>query len=197
MQTTEQLSFFPDERRTAYISKDQLYRYTLHRVWNMRIGSMVFVMMNPSTADYTKNDPTIRRCVNFARDHGLGGISVVNLFAWRATDPRKLNDAAIHDPIGPDNNYHIAQVLRVFRHFPDSRLVCAWGAHKHPQKDAQVENIDRLATSLNIPQYCLGMTLEGAPRHPLFVPKKMRIITYRAIKPTLHVVDKPEGITPS
>lgn len=87
---------------TAGISECGTYRYWLCREWSPGLDSLVWLMLNPSTADATQDDPTIRRCMGFARRWGYGGITVVNLYAYRATNPRDLLTAA--DPVGPEND---------------------------------------------------------------------------------------------
>src|SRR5688572_12745487 len=88
--------------RTAILSEDQKYRYLLGRRWQEGIGSVTFVMLNPSTADHVVDDRTIKRCMDFARSWGHSGLEVVNLYAFRATDPDELGKQA--DPVGPLND---------------------------------------------------------------------------------------------
>ena len=94
----------------ATFSRDRRYRYRLWRRWDRSRAVVAFVMLNPSTADAMHDDPTIRRCVGFARAWGFGGVDVVNLFALRATDTRALRKAA--DPIGPANDRHLRRAVR-------------------------------------------------------------------------------------
>ena len=86
------------------------YRYRLWREWGASPRRVTFIMLNPSTADERVLDPTIRRCIGFAKAWGFDGVDVVNLFAWRSTDPAAL--ARVADPIGPDNDETIAASLR-------------------------------------------------------------------------------------
>src|SRR5438128_11131670 len=106
----------------ATFSRDRRYRYRLWRRWDRSRAVVAFVMLSPSTADAMHDDPTIRRCVGFARAWGCGGVDVVNLFALRATDPRALRKAA--DPIGPANERHLRRAVRAA-----GLVVLAWGAH--------------------------------------------------------------------
>jgi hypothetical protein len=115
-------------------------------------------MLNPSTADASKDDPTIRRCIGFATREGFGGIIVVNLFAFRATKPEALKDAA--DPIGPENLAHL-QLLATSAAAGATPLLCAWGAGR----DASHAKAALAAAHL----VCLGRTADGSPRHPLYV----------------------------
>ena len=149
---------------TATISPCGRYRYTLTRDWTRGAGRMLWVMLNPSTADASMDDPTIRRCVSFAQSWGFCGLTVVNLFALRATDPREL--ARVDDPIGPDNNEVIARAAH------EHLFVCAgWGAHgSYLGRSAEVIDIITRRRSVI---HCLGTTKSGEPRHPLYLPKRL------------------------
>lgn len=142
----------------ARLSDDTRHRYTLGRRWGDGPHA-VFVMLNPSTADADQDDPTIRRCVAFARAWGLDGIHVVNLYAWRATQPADLWLAA--DPVGPENDYFLACAAAEAAH-SGLPIIAAWGANARPERVAHVLTIrgmDRLTA--------LGVTKDGAPKHPL------------------------------
>lgn len=144
----------------AILSPDGRYRYLLRRTWSPEVVSAVFVMLNPSTADATVDDPTIRRCMSFAREWGCGGIRVVNLYALRSTDPTQL--WAVNDPVGPDNDTHLAWALDS----DHSPIVCAWGTNARQDRvDAFLE----LAAGRERPLFALGLTKNGHPRHPLYV----------------------------
>ena len=147
---------------TAIFSEDRRYRYLLRR----RVGEsgkrVLFIMLNPSTADETRNDATIRRCVGFARGWGFGVLEVVNLFALMSTDPAALLKA--EDPVGPDNDTAIRAALKVA-----DTVVLAWGNHAldHKERAAAVMDMARNASR----PHCLGLTMRGAPRHPLRLAK--------------------------
>ena len=116
--------------------------------------------LNPSTADETQDDPTIRRCQGFARDWGYGGLVMANLFAFRATDPAVMKQAA--DPVGPDNDEHLLQLASTC-----PLVVAAWGTHgQHLGRDHQVREL-----TPNL--HCLRLTKEGYPGHPLYLPKSL------------------------
>ena len=107
-------------KRGAIISKCGKYRYKLVREWNKSKGKVLFIMLNPSTADDKKDDKTITRCINFAKDWGYGGLMVGNLFAYRTTYPKELFKTT--DPEGKDNLKKIKEMIK------DADLViCAWG----------------------------------------------------------------------
>lgn len=153
-------ALFGGVEHSAALSHCGTYRYELRRVWNPDEALCGWVMLNPSTADADIDDPTIRRCVGFAKGWGLGGIVVVNLFALRATDPCELSRHT--DPCGPENENYWRAVA------DESALtVCAWGAHRMAASVAP-----RLLVALRVGRTevrCLGTTKSGAPRHPLYV----------------------------
>jgi hypothetical protein len=146
----------------AEFSDCRTYRYTLRRRLdtNLRwVRPALFVMLNPSTADEFVNDPTISRCISFAQREGCSELTVVNLFALRATDPRELAKHA--EPIGALNDLMIAKEIN--KHLKLSGLiVAAWGAH--PLAQARGEDVKKMANF-----QCLGTTKNGSPRHPLYV----------------------------
>ena len=146
----------------AVFSPDRQYRYVLRRTIGLGDGRCLFIMLNPSTADETQNDPTIRRCMGFARDWGYGTLEVCNLFALRSTDPKALYQA--DDPVGPLNDATIMYTAQ-----RANRIVLAWGVHGGFQdRGDQV----RVALDRNgFEAVCLGMTLSGEPKHPLFLPR--------------------------
>ena len=174
----------------ADISPDGRYRYRLWREWRglesgkhwrwlnavdgagHRLGeplSCLFVMLNPSTADGDKDDPTIRRCVSFAKREGYDRLDVVNLFAHRATDPREILRMLDKDePYGPRNQAVIQRAVS-----DAGVIVCAWGAHgNHLEHDQTVLG---WLQGWDVPMKCLGRTLDNHPRHPLYVKGDARL----------------------
>ena len=136
------------------------YRYWLSREWDDSEGKTLgFIMLNPSTADAVKNDPTVERCMRRAKMLGYGGFVVVNLFAYRATDPKDM--LSCQDPVGPENNTYIIRAAHECE-----KLVCAWGVHgRHQDRCYQVMGfLEPFAEKI----HCLGETKEGFPRHPLY-----------------------------
>jgi hypothetical protein len=151
----------------AAFSRDRRYRYRLWRHWDQSRPAIAFCMLNPSTADARRDDPTIRRCIGFARGWGYGGIEVVNIFALRATDPRDLRSA--DDPIGPRNDAFMLRAAAL------SPVVIAWGVHGALR--------DRGANALRLfgPRarlLVLGRTRSGAPRHPLYLRRDVKATEY-------------------
>lgn len=153
----------------AKLSSNGVYRYALWRKWSHWEPLATFVMLNPSTADASIDDPTIRKCMGFARRWGAGGIWVVNLFAYRATDPRGLLSAG--DPIGPHNDGWVKTAFQDIDCTP--LVVAAWGACGGAANQRllapRVSWFRSLARDLGVPLQCLGTTRTGAPRHPLML----------------------------
>ena len=145
----------------AVLSDNGLYRYRLWRNWSPR-PHMVWIMLNPSTADAELDDPTIRRCISFAKREACGGIEVINLYALRTTKPAHLLDHP--DPEGPENLDHWYGVL--LNH--QGPIVAAWGAwpsaHQPPLAGSTARYMVERRHWL-----CLGRTKHGDPRHPLYV----------------------------
>lgn len=148
--------------RAAVLSPCGTYRYTLTRVWDQFAPCVLWVMLNPSRADHTEDDATIRKCVGFARRWGsAGSIEVVNLYAFRATDPRDLERAG--RPIGPENDAHIREAIACA-----DAIVCAWGAHE-PKDSLRPSALRRLMSDAGRSADCLGRAKNGQPRHPLML----------------------------
>lgn len=158
----------------AVFSPCQRYRYTLFRDLGMQGPQLTVVMLNPSTADAVKDDPTIRRVIGFAKSTGAGSLQVLNLFAIRATDPRAM--LAADDPVGPQNDDHLARELKMAK--DEGRFVlAAWGAHGgHRGRDFHV--LHRLVDGVE--WRCLGRTHQGHPKHPLYVPKSQQMVQFAA-----------------
>ena len=153
------------QRSTARFDPARRYRYTLLRVWDAALPRLCCCMLNPSTADIDQDDPTVARCGRFARAWGCGSLEVVNIFALRATDPRKLYKAA--DPIGPENDAAILAAARRADIF-----LAAWGNH-----GALLDRGQRVLTRLlarDIAPHCLAITKQGQPKHPLYTRSNSR-----------------------
>jgi hypothetical protein len=151
----------------AAFSRDGRYRYRLWRRWDRSRPAIAFCMLNPSTADARRDDPTIRRCIGFAREWGYGGIEVVNIFALRATDPRRLRSS--RDPVGPRND---AFMLRAAARSP---VVIAWGVHG-ALRDRGTEALKLFGAGSRL--LALGRTRSGAPRHPLYLRRDAAVMEY-------------------
>lgn len=148
----------------AVLSRDHAYRWSLHRVLSESgIARCLFIMLNPSTADASSDDPTIRRCLGYAVRWGYGVLQVVNLFGLRATDPREL--LRHRDPVGERNDEYVLDAARDATE-TGGIIVCAWGARGgYLDRDAAVLRLIRSAGAV---PHCLGFTRGGHPRHPLY-----------------------------
>lgn len=156
----------------AVISSDGVYRYRLWRIWNSDAPLMRWIMLNPSTADADVDDPTIRRCLGFARREHCGGIEVVNLYALRATNPVELGRHP--RPEGPDN---VKEWLAAWDEHPHALVVAAWGAHllqRLPVSNAAYT----LGWKERSDWRCLGRSKSGAPLHPLFVRSDQPLVRW-------------------
>jgi Uncharacterized protein conserved in bacteria len=147
-------------RRRTTFSPCRTYRYTLWRRWAEGTGYAMFVCLNPSTADETEDDPTLRRCMAYAKRWGFGAVCMTNLFAYRATRPA---DMCLEDePIGPDNNRYLRAMAK-----RAGVVVAAWGNNgTYRGRDQQVR---RLLHDL----YYLRLTIKGQPAHPLYLPAEL------------------------
>lgn len=142
----------------AHFSRCRKYRYTLWRRWNFEgeLRQVMFIGLNPSTADETKNDPTVRRCIRFAKDWGFDSLLMMNAFAFRATDPKVMK--AQKKPVGPGNDKAFAaQSSQV------ELIIAAWGTHCSEDRELKI------CQTLNRPVHCLGKTKAGRPKHPLYL----------------------------
>lgn len=141
----------------VWYSPCSAYRYGLSRVWDDTLPSVLFVMLNPSTADEFRNDPTVARCETRARRMGFGAVMIANLFAFRATKPEDLKQAK--DPCGPQND----AVLEAWAQAA-GMIIAAWGVHGDHLNRCQA-----VAKTLPDQAFHLGLTKHGHPRHPLYV----------------------------
>lgn len=161
-----------DLGKGAIFDTRRVYRYRLFREWPGGEGVCCFLMLNPSTADEMVLDPTVRRCVEFAKRWGYRRLEVLNLFAYRSTNPHDLLGVA--DPVGPENDLWIQSIAE-----EASCIVCAWGSHRFlgkrlTQRAAQVRAL-LAAQRLR----CLKHNDDGQPIHPLYQPKHAQLIDLR------------------
>lgn len=147
-------------KKGAVIDKTGFYRYSLWREWDIAKSKIVFIMLNPSKADASIDDPTLRRCISFAKFWDYGSLIVVNLFAFRTASPLELKK--VDDPVGKQNDRYLKKAIK-----SADRVVVAWGNNgKLMQRDRLVLE---LLSKHNIQPHCLGITKSGYPRHPLYV----------------------------
>ena len=146
--------------KSADFSPCRTYRYALWRRWGDAPDYVMFVGLNPSTADETQDDPTIRRCIAYAKDWGYSGLCMTNLFAFRATDPEVMKMA--DDPIGPENDRYLDECA-----YGAGVVVAAWGVHgtlggRHRPVIVRLPKL-----------HYLRLTKDGHPGHPLYLPKTL------------------------
>jgi hypothetical protein len=162
------------ETGTAIISDCQTWRYTLTRDLGSGAGTAVICGVNPSTADASKDDHTIRKDMGFLRLLGVRHLVKINEFAFRATDVNALKTAA--DPIGPDNDRHIEQALR------DADLhIAAWGplGKLPPHLRSRWRDVVAIADRVGCRLMCWGTAQDGQPRHPLMLAYSTPLIEWR------------------
>lgn len=155
-------------KKGAILSRNRLYRYVLWREWDTSKGTCVFIGLNPSTANETEDDPTLRRCVNFAKDWGFGKCVIINLFAYRTTNPDELKKQ--DKPVGYKNNHHIKT-----ESVNAAMVVAAWGNHGFFLK--RDEKVLKLLKDIRLK--CFKLTSKGQPVHPLYQSKDISLIDYK------------------
>ena len=159
--------------RECDFSPCRKYRYTLSVAWDHKKPIQPFIGLNPSTADETKDDPTVRKCIKWSLQWGAGGFLMLNLFAWRDTDPRGMLRAA--DPIGEKNTaHHLVEYVSRQAFRPP---VAAWGRYGWHRGQAGLVHDAFLAAG--IPLCCMRVNKDGSPEHPLYLPN--------ATTPTLYM----------
>tara|TARA_B110000495_G_scaffold192073_1_gene195834 strand:- start:1336 stop:1824 length:489 start_codon:yes stop_codon:yes gene_type:complete len=150
-------------KKSAVFSNCRKYRYSLTRSWNSAGGYVLFIGLNPSIADEKIDDPTLTRCINFAKDWGYGGLIMVNLFAYMSTYPTDLKKVKL--PIGNNNNKHILK-----NHQKSQLTVAAWGNDGHFLKR------DKEVLKIICNPMCLNINKSGQPAHPLYQKKDQELI---------------------
>ncbi len=151
--------------KNATFSDCRKYRYALSRTWNGKKKTILFIGLNPSTANEKIDDPTIRRCINYAQNWGYGSLLMVNLFAYRATMPSELKN--VKNPIGNDNDLHIIELSK-----KADIVVAAWG------NEGTLLNRDKEVKKTLPNLMCLKINKSGQPSHPLYQKKDLKLIKY-------------------
>ena len=149
----------PIYSRGAVFSRCQAYRYRLWRRWGGPRPSLVVLLLNPSTADAERNDPTVERCQRRALALGFGGLEVVNLFALRSTDPRGLR--GLVDPVGPENDAAILAACT-----GADAVLAGWGTWG--ALHGRDRHVRALLEAAGVRLQCLGVNRDGSPVHPLY-----------------------------
>jgi hypothetical protein len=157
-------------KQETIFSPCRKWRYTLWRSWPIDIfsgsrGALMIIGLNPSTADETKDDPTIRRCIGFAKAWGFSSLCMTNLFAWRDTDPKGMK--AAEDPVGPENDRWLLECS-----INAGLIIAAWGTHgAHLDRGNKVKAM--------IPNlHCMRQNSDGSPAHPLYLPGSLQPLLY-------------------
>jgi len=140
-------------KKHAILSQDNKYRYQLSRIWEEEKPKVLFIMLNPSTADANVDDPTIRRVINFAKSWGYVGVFVGNLYAFRSTDPKGLR--YLDNPLGEDNIHHIQNLIGLVE-----KVIYAWGNNQREP--------EWLSDLVDTPYY-IDISKKGIPKHPLYL----------------------------
>lgn len=147
--------------RSAVFSECRQYRYALYRYWDASKAAAMFIGLNPSTADETQDDPTVRRCIGYAQDWGYGGLIMTNIFAFRATDPNVMK--AADEPIGAANDVWLQGLAGTA-----GVVVAAWGCN-----GTHLKRSDAVCMMLPDVLHYLRLTKRGYPQHPLYLPKTL------------------------
>lgn len=153
----------------AAFSKCGRYRYAVWRSWDPGLGSVLFIGLNPSTADASKDDPTLIRCVHFAQSWGFGSVSIVNLFAYRTTNPKGL--LKVKNPVGPKNDIWIRKLVT-----QSDIVIAAWG------NAGSIRDRSKFVLDLIPVLHCLKVNRSGEPSHPLYLPQICRPIPFPVTK---------------
>ena len=150
----------------AVISDDGVYRYSLERTWEGTDFLFLFIMLNPSTADAQQSDPTLEKCIKYAKKEGASGVLIVNLFGYRTPSPSVLKAEFLNgtNVVGKENDFYVKSLL-----LRASRVVCAWGNLPHPRMQYREQEIINLITKSGISAFCLKKNLNGTPGHPLYL----------------------------
>lgn len=153
-------TLFETVRKGATLDPSGVYRYQLWRVWDESKPRVLFIMLNPSTADADHDDPTIRKCIAYAKAWGYGSLEVVNLFALRSTSPAAIY---AHDwPVGKGNDPYILESA-----YRAQLIVAAWGVNGEYR--ARDRHVGALLSLHGFQLHCLKVTSKGLPNHPLYL----------------------------
>jgi len=151
--------------KSAIFSDNRKYRYTLWRIWDLKSGYVMFIGLNPSTADENIDDPTVRRCIGFAKAWGYGALCMMNLFAYRATNPKDMIKS--NNPVGSENDRFLTNMA-----VSANIVIAAWGT-----KGTFLQR-DKAVISLITNKHVLRFTKDGYPAHPLYLPKDLKPIKW-------------------
>jgi len=153
--------------KDAIISSDDKYRYVLSRIWDESKSKVMIIGLNPSTADASYDDPTIRKCIKYAKSWGYGGIYMLNLFAFRASKPKIM--FSVDEPIGVENNQYLMDYS-----LKCDKVVCAWGS------DGNYKNRSSEIKSKLSNLHYLARNKSGEPSHPLYLKPELTPIRFNS-----------------
>ena len=153
--------------KDAFISSCGKYRYGLVREWDHNKKAVAFMLLNPSTADGKEDDPTVRRCIDYAKTWGYGGLYIVNVCPYRSTDPKLLPKVDIPDIIYENNSVHIASLFKVI-----DKFIAGWG-NSLPKKFINRSEVIIEILTKGKKLYTLATNKDGSPRHPLYLKKDL------------------------
>jgi hypothetical protein len=151
-------------QKASQLSPCRSYRYTLDRIWDTTKSSVLFILFNPSTADETHDDPTLRRCIHFAQSWGYGALRIVNLYSLRTSNPKTLHAHPL--PKGPDHDLYFQQSL-----LSHQDILCAWGLKGGSISCHFKPGSHRI--------FHLGINKDGSPKHPLYLPARSQKIPWK------------------
>lgn len=158
--------------KSAVISECGKHRYRLERAWGAGKGTVLWVMLNPSTADGKTNDATITKIAEMTHRWAYSGLVVVNLFTYRATDPKELSKVGPRDLNGPDATKHLVNELRR----KPALVVVGWGANRHAEQRGKV--VTKLIRHFGLTPMCFKINKNGSPVHPLYQSYSAKLIPY-------------------
>jgi hypothetical protein len=168
------LAISPDVKSSPVVwGADKCYRYRLRRTWDETKPHAMFIMMNPSTADSKVDDPSVAKCVRFARTWGVyGGIYVGNIFAYRATDKKRLRASQI-DPVGPENDKHLIEMAKLA-----GVVIFAYGQPGHRSLQDRGKLLANILIDKGVKPYVLKLSKNGTPCHPLYLRKTLKPVVW-------------------
>ena len=170
---TKSLTSFGELTREACISTNEVYRYWLWRSWEKSKPVLIFLMCNPSKADWRRDDATVSKCMAYARLWGYGGLIVLNIFALRSRDPAALYGGV--DPVGVHNDRWL-RILFAYANREKVQIVAAWS--KHGAHLGRGHAVLRIAKRSGVSLCCLAVNADGSPSHPLYLPSNLKPRAY-------------------
>ena len=167
--------------QSAAISECKRYRYTLHRIWNRSKPVACVIALNPSTANSENDDNTVRRLVSFCKAFGYGGFVIINLFAYRATDPKEIKRLPADIAIGPENDIYLRRIT-----LGAKLVIAAWGSHG--DLHGRGKQVMRLLREQSKTVHCFNTktghkTKNGQPKHPLYLPGDANLVEIKYVGP--------------